>query len=49
MSEDQREGIMQRCLENVWGTKCKDCINHAKHEEAERVQRSIDELGRGLF
>lgn len=49
MSDSQREAIMQRCLENMWGTKCKDCLDYSKHEQDEQRRISIEELGRGLF
>lgn len=49
MSDDQREVIIKRCLEHVWGTKCRDCLDYAKHDLAEQERRSLDELGEGLF
>jgi predicted Fe-S protein YdhL (DUF1289 family) len=42
MPRADREAVMRRCLENVWGTKCKDCMTlrgkDQQQEERSRVE-----------
>ena len=48
-TDDQRKAIMDRCLENVWGTKCNDCLDYRKHQQEEEAENYRQLLGRGLF
>ena len=48
-TDEQRKVIMDRCLENVWGTKCKECQDHRKRKQEKSLQDTIDNTERGLF
>ena len=48
-TDEQRKAIMDRCLESVWGTKCKDCLTHSKRKQEKSLQDIIDNTERGLF
>ena len=44
MPRADREAVMRRCLENVWGTKCKDCMGLRDRDAKDQAQAEFDSL-----
>jgi len=45
MTHQERAEIMERCLANMWGTKCRECMGHAKQQQIAELEQSIFDLG----
>jgi predicted Fe-S protein YdhL (DUF1289 family) len=49
MTHSERSEIMERCLASMWGTKCRECMGHAKQQQIAEIERDIDNLGEALL
>jgi len=49
MSDREKYQVIQRCLAHMWGTKCRECMSHAKAQQIAEYEQEIYELGEGLL
>jgi predicted Fe-S protein YdhL (DUF1289 family) len=48
-TDEERQDIISRCLSNVWGTKCRDCMSSIRAHQKNQLESELNEIPESPF